>query len=185
MALIGYARVSTEDQSCQPQLDALQRASCEKTFTDEGVSGKLGSRPGLDECLAYLRAGDTLVITKLDRLGRSLKNLIELSASLGERGVGLKVLDQGIDTTTPIGRMFFHVVGAFAEFERDLIVERTLAGLATARAAGKVGGRPRKLTARQVEHLRADVASGKHTVTELAEDYQVSRPTVYRALQDN
>jgi DNA invertase Pin-like site-specific DNA recombinase len=182
MTLIGYARVSTGDQSTRPQLDALKAAGVERTFSDDGVSGKLASRPQLDLALAYLRPGDTLVVTKLDRLGRSLKHLIELSNDLARAGVNLRVLNQGIDTSTSGGRLFFHMVGAFAEFERDLIVERTNDGLATARAKGKFGGRPKKLTPRQVEHLRADVASGKHTVTELAQDYGISRPTVYRAL---
>lgn len=182
MTLIGYARVSTDDQKTGPQLAALDTAGCEKMFTDHGVSGKLASRPELDKCLAYLRAGDVLVVTKLDRLGRSLQHLITLSIELRERGVDLKVLSQGIDTSNPAGRLFFHMVGAFAEFERDLISERTKEGLAAARARGRFGGRPTKLTARQIDHLRADVQSGKHTITELATDYGVSRPTVYRAL---
>jgi DNA invertase Pin-like site-specific DNA recombinase len=183
MPLIGYARVSTEQQIIKTQLDALKSAGCERTFSDDGVSGKLASRPQLDLCLAYLRAGDTLAVTKLDRLGRSLKHLIELSNDLAQAEVNLRVLDQGIDTSTPGGRLFFHMVGAFAEFERDLIVERTMDGLATARAAGRFGGRPAKLTARQIEHLRADVDARKCTITELAADYGVSRPTVYRALK--
>jgi DNA invertase Pin-like site-specific DNA recombinase len=183
MTLIGYARVSTGDQSTRAQRDTLKAAGCERIFDEPGVSGKLTSRPELDKCLAYLRPGDGLVVTKLDRLGRSLKHLIELSVELRERGVDLKVLNQGIDTATPGGRLFFHMVGAFAEFERDLISERTHDGLAAARSQGHFGGRPRKLTARQIEHLRADVNSrGKTSITELAKDYGVSRPTIYRAL---
>lgn len=182
MSLIGYARVSTLDQHAEAQGDQLVAAGCVKVFTDEGVSGKLARRPELDACLAYLRAGDTLVITKLDRLGRSVKNLIEQALELAARGVELRVLHQGIDTTTPAGRLTFHLLAAIAEFERDLIVERTNEGLQAARARGRHGGRPRSLTPAQVERARARVDAGE-TITTVAEDFRVSRPTIYAALQ--
>ncbi|MBV8933332.1 MAG: recombinase family protein, partial [Kutzneria sp.] len=145
MSLIGYARVSTRDQHPEAQTDALTEAGCERIFTDK-ASGKLARRPELDKTLEYLRDGDTLVVTKLDRLGRSVRNLVELSAELDRRGVGLRVLHQGIDTSTPGGRLFFHIIAGIAEFERDLISERTLDGLDAARARGRKGGRRPKLT---------------------------------------
>jgi DNA invertase Pin-like site-specific DNA recombinase len=133
---IGVARVSTRDQNPESQIDALRAAGCEKIFTDK-ASGKLARRPELDKALLVARAGDQIVVTKLDRLGRSLENLIELSKQLQESGVGLVVLDQGIDTTTAIGRMFFQILGAIAEFEHALMSERTVDGLAAARARGR------------------------------------------------
>src|SRR3954462_4549889 len=144
--LIGYARVSTADQNLDAQLDALDRAGCEKVFTDK-VSGSRAERPGLDQALAFVRdrKGDTLVVWKLDRLGRSLKHLIETIGSLSERGIGFKSLQENIDTTTSTGKLVFHVFAALAEFERHLIRERTGAGLAAARARGRKGGRPRCL----------------------------------------
>lgn len=180
MALIGYGRVSTEDQNLGAQTDALTAAGCEQLFTDK-ASGKLARRPELDKALAYLRSGDTLVITKLDRLGRSLKNLIELSETLRERGIGLRVLHQGIDTSTPAGRMFFNVIGAIAEFERDLISERTTEGLAAARARGRKGGRPAKLTDTKLTTAREMYESKRYTVREIADTVGVSRATLYRA----
>lgn len=181
MARIGYARVSTIDQKAQSQRDALERAGCSRVFTDQGVSGKLASRPQLDACLAYLRDGeDTLVAVKLDRLGRSLRNLIDLIEGLAARDIGLVVLDQGIDTTTAAGRMFFHIVAAFAEFERDLISERTKAGLAATRARGRKGGRKDKLTPAQAAHVRELYAAKTHTIAEIGALVGVSRPTVYR-----
>lgn len=152
---VGYGRVSTRDQHPEAQHDALTAAGCDEIFIDK-ASGKLASRPQLDKTLLSAnRAGDQLVITKLDRLGRSLENLIELSKTLGDRGVDLVVLDQRIDTSTPVGRMFFHVLGAVAEFEHALISERTLDGLAAARARGRRGGPKPKLGARQVQLAQA------------------------------
>lgn len=184
MALIGYGRVATDDQHPESQIDALTAAGCDPAhlFIDRGVSGKLAKRPKLDLALAYIRPGDLLVITRLDRLGRSVKNLIELSAALDERGVGLKVIEQGIDTSTAAGRMFFHVLAALAEFEAALISERTHDGLAAARARGRKGGRPRKLSERQVATIR-HMHDGGSTVTELAETFRVSRPTIYSVLE--
>jgi DNA invertase Pin-like site-specific DNA recombinase len=182
MALIGYSRVSTQDQHPEAQHDALTTAGCERIFTDK-ASGKLARRPQLDAALAYLRPGDVLVITKLDRLGRSVRNLVDLALDLEQRDVQLRVLDQGIDTSTAGGRLFFHIVGAIAEFERDLIAERTRDGLAAARARGRKGGRRPKLSDRQVAQVRAMHASGEHTIAGIAETFKVTRPTIYRVLE--
>lgn len=189
MALIGYARVSTTDQNIEAQTDALTAAGCERIFTDR-ASGKLASRPELDKVLEYLRAGDTLVITKLDRLGRSVRNLIDLVAELERRGVGLLVLHQAIDTSTPGGKLFFHIMSGIAEFERDLISERTRDGLEAARARGRKGGRRPALSAAQIEQARKMYAAtgddGKrlHTMKEIAEVLRCSRATLYRVLGD-
>lgn len=181
MASIGYARVSTKDQDHTLQREALTDAGCEKIFT-ETASGALRERPVLASLLEYLRPGDVLVVWKLDRLGRSVQHLIEVVTSLQERGIGFRSLTEGFDTTIAMGRMLFQILGALAEFEREIIRERTLAGLAVARAAGKKGGRRPKLTERQVEMARQMHASGEHTITAIAEILGVTRPTVYRVL---
>ena len=139
--LIGYARVSTQDQTLHLQMDALEKIGCTKIFTDT-ISGSATQRLGLDEALDYVREGDTLVVWKLDRLGRSLKHLIETIATLNNRKIGFKSITENIDTTTSGGKLVFHIFGALAEFERNLIRERTLAGLEAARARGRLGGRP-------------------------------------------
>jgi DNA invertase Pin-like site-specific DNA recombinase len=139
--LIGYARISTHEQNLDLQEDALKAAGCKKVYTDK-TGGAKSERPGLEKALADARPGDTLVVWKLDRLGRSLKHLIETVTDLSHRGVGFKSLQENIDTTTSGGKLVFHVFGALAEFERDIIRERTLAGLAAARARGRKGGRP-------------------------------------------
>ena len=190
MARIGYSRVSTEQQSNDPQLDRLNAAGCERIFTDV-ITGKLASRPEWDKCRDHLREGDVLVIVRLDRIGRSVKNLIEVVSSLGARGVDLLVLDQAIDTTTPVGKFMFHVLAAIAEFERDLIRERTMDGLAAARARGRKGGRTAKLSATQQATLRKmyDAKGGdgirQYTVQEIAEALGVHRTTVYDYLARN
>ena len=148
----GYARVSTLAQTNDPQLDRLKAAGVDRIFTDV-ITGKLASRPEWDKCLDYLREGDVLVIVRLDRIGRSVKNLIEVVNSLGEAGVDLLVLDQNIDTTTPAGKFMFHILASLAEFERDLIRERTMDGLAAARARGRKGGAKPKLGPGQVATL--------------------------------
>lgn len=190
--LVGYARVSTHSQCDDSQVDELRAAGCEKLFVDHGVSGKLAKRPQLDACLEYLREGDTLVITRLSRAMRSLKHLLDLAGQGGvleQRGIGLKVLKQGIDTTTPHGRLVFHILGAVDEFQRELIVEGTHEGLAAARARGRNGGRPRKLTEAQRQHARelyeSEGADGKrkHTVADIAALLGVSRGTVYAVLE--
>lgn len=186
---IGYGRVSTQEQHPEAQEDALLKAGCDKVFIDQ-ASGKLASRPELDKALLMLREGDSLVITKLDRLGRSLKNLIAMSEELRERGVALVVLDQGIDTSTPIGRMFYQILGAVAEFERELIVERTKDGLTAARARGRVGGRKKALgnrqaaLARQMYDEKGEDGKRAHTVAAIAKELGVSRPTIYRYLDE-
>jgi DNA invertase Pin-like site-specific DNA recombinase len=192
MTIAGYARVSTNDQNLDLQADRLAAAGCdpEHVYLDH-ASGKLAHRPEWDRCRNYLRAGDTLVITKLDRIGRSVKNLIEIIEWLETGGIGLRVIDQGIDTTTPAGKLFFHLVAAFAEFEHAMIVERTKEGLAAARARGRMGGSRPKLTARQAARARELYdslgADGKrlHTVTEIGNVFSVSRQTIYRALENS
>jgi DNA invertase Pin-like site-specific DNA recombinase len=184
MELIGYARISTTDQNPEAQTDALTAAGCERTFVDHGVSGKLAKRPKLDAAMDYVRAGDVLVITKLDRLGRSVKNLIELAERLDKAGVGLLVLHQGIDTTTPTGKMLFHVLAAIAEFERDLISERTKDGLTAARARGRKGGRRPVLTPDKLATARTLVDGKQHTMQQIADVIGVSRASLYRALDE-
>lgn len=179
---IGYARVSTTDQNLNSQTDALTLAGCTKIFADK-ISGKLAKRPQLDAALEYLREGDVLVITKLDRLGRSLKNLIELSAQLQARGIDLVVITQGIDTTTPSGRLMFNLLAAVAEFQRELIVENTREGLEAARARGKKGGRKPVMTPDKIAIARQMYDSKLHTVDAIAKTLSVSRPTIYRALE--
>lgn len=179
--LIGYARVSTADQSLDLQLDELRRAGCdpERIYTDV-ASGARDDRPGLKLTLEVLRRGDTLVVWKLDRLGRSLRHLIETVAGLEQRGVGLRVLREAIDTTTPGGRLFFHMIGALAEFERDLIRERTMAGLVAARARGRNGGRPKVLSASKLAQARALMADKSISIKEICETLGVSKTTLYR-----
>jgi DNA invertase Pin-like site-specific DNA recombinase len=179
--LIGYARVSTDDQKAQLQVDALKDAGCVLVFTDT-ASGSLASRPQLDKMIEHLRPGDVVVVWRLDRLGRSLKNLIALVEDLAEKGVGFRSLSESIDTTTANGKLFFSIMGALAEFERDLIRERTNAGLAAARARGRVGGRPPTMTPEKVTVARQMYASREHTVEAIARTLGVSRKTIYRHL---
>ena len=178
---IGVARVSTRDQNPEAQEDALKAAGCEQIFTDK-ASGKLARRPELDKALMVAREGDQIVVTKLDRLGRSLENLIELSKTLEARGIVLVVLDQGIDTSTAVGRMFFQILGAIAEFEHALMSERTVDGLASARSRGRTGGQKPKLGKRQIEIAREMYDSQKYTVQQIADEFGVTRPTIYRHL---
>jgi DNA invertase Pin-like site-specific DNA recombinase len=184
MTRIGYARVSTTDQNLDAQLDALKAAGCEKVFTDK-VSGKLAKRPGMNKALEYLRPGDALVITKLDRLGRSLKHLLEISAMLRERGIDLVVTSQGIDTSTPAGRMYFSVLGAIAEFEREMISERTKEGLDAARARGRKGGRKPVMSPEKTAVARQMYDSKQHTMDAIAKVLGVSRASIYRALGED
>lgn len=180
MTDVGYARVSTADQDPQLQLDALEAAGVTKVFTDE-ASGARASRPELDECMKYLRPGDTLVVWKLDRLGRNVGHLVATLNGLAERGIEFRSLTEGMDTSNAAGRLLFHIFASLAEFERELIRERTLAGLAAARAKGHYGGRPRALSARQEEMVRTLKASGTGAV-EIARTLGVGTSTVYRAL---
>jgi DNA invertase Pin-like site-specific DNA recombinase len=176
----GYARVSTADQDEALQLDALQSARCERIFVDKS-SGKLEHRPALDEMLGVLRAGDTLVVWRLDRLGRSLRHLIDVVSDLERRGVALRSLREAIDTSTPGGKLIFHVFGALAEFERDLIRERTTAGLAAARARGRTGGRPSVWTPEKLKTARSMYAN-EQDVSTISRVLGVSRASVYRGL---
>ncbi|MFB7548609.1 recombinase family protein [Streptomyces sp. NPDC056154] len=185
---IGYGRVSTRDQNPEAQEDALHKANCDQVYVDK-ASGKLASRPELDKALIAARDGDEFVITKLDRLGRSTKNLLELSERLRGNGITLVVLDQGIDTSTPAGVMFFTILGAIAEFEHSMMVERTHDGLAAARARGRVGGRKQALKPRQVQLAQemydelGDDGKRKHTVQDIANELGVARTTIYRYLE--
>ena len=178
---IGYARVSTIEQNVQPQIDQLKQAGCERIFRDK-VSGAKTERPGLQEAIDFLREGDTLVVWRLDRLGRSLKHLLETVSELEEGGIGFRSLQENIDTTTSGGRLIFHIFGALAEFERNLIRERTMAGLRAARARGRVGGRPRKLDAKKTELAYRLYDEKKYAVKEICQMLGVSKPTLYAYL---
>ncbi|MDF2365641.1 recombinase family protein [Sneathiella sp.] len=180
---IGYARVSTDDQDLSLQIDALKKAGCEKIFQDGGISGIVRNRKALGEALSTLQAGDVLVTWRLDRLGRSLAHLIDIIADLGEREIGFQSLCEVVDTTTPGGKLTFHIMGALAEFERSLISERTKAGMASAKARGKKLGRPRKLTDIQLRHARKRIETGGTTIRALAEKLGVSPKTLSKALR--
>lgn len=179
--LLGYARVSTVDQDVALQHDALAATGCYRVFTDK-VSGSIQARPALTDLLDQLRPGDTLVVWRLDRLGRSIRHLIDLLTDLESRGVGFRSLTESIDTTSPGGRLIFHVFAALAEFERGLIRERTNAGPAAARARGRTGGRPPHLTADQIATARRLYEQKDMTVNRIGEVLGVSRTTIYRAL---
>lgn len=179
--LVGYARVSTQDQKPELQIDALKVAGCEKVFVEKS-SGAQRERPELKAALDYMRDGDTLVVWKLDRLARSMKQLIETVEGLEEVGVGFRSLTEAIDTTTPGGKLVFHVFGALAEFERSIIRERTRAGLDAARARGRKGGRPPKLREDNLRAARAMLADGEFTVEAIAKRLNVSPATLYRHL---
>ncbi len=178
---IGYARVSTQDQRSELQLDALAVAGCEQVF-HEKISGKDKDRPELETCLKVVRQGDTLVVWRLDRLGRSLKDLVEIVHALQERGIGFQSLTENIDTTNAGGKLVFHVFAALAEFERSLIRERTMAGLAAARARGRKGGRKSKLEKSDVRKAVAMLRDPLMTKTEVAKHFGVSRVTLNAAL---
>jgi DNA invertase Pin-like site-specific DNA recombinase len=179
--LLGYARVSTADQNPDLQLDALRAAGCYRLFVDT-ASGALDERPQLAKVLDHLRSGDTLVVWKLDRLGRSLRHLIDTVAELERRDIGFRSLQESIDTTSPGGKLIFHIFGALAEFERDLIRQRTLAGLAAARARGRAGGRPRSMTATKIALARQMYDAQQHSLAEIAKTLGVSRASIYRHL---
>jgi DNA invertase Pin-like site-specific DNA recombinase len=180
--VIGYARVSTTEQNSTSQVDAIRQQGASKVFIDTYTGTKM-SRPEFDKALDYLREGDLLVVTRLDRLGRSTKDLLSIAEQLKARGIGLKVVEQNIDTSSAEGRLFFTIVSAFAEFEHSLIVSRTKDGLAAARARGRTGGRKPKLSESQVREIKKMYAAGEKTVAEIASLFSTSRPTVYRALE--
>ena len=178
--LIGYARVSTQDQNVDVQVEALKAAGCERVFSEIASGAKRG-RPVLAETLAFLRSDDTLVVFKLDRVARSLPHLIELMDGLKTKGTGFRSLTEEINTTTPGGKLLFHLMAAIAEFERDLILERTQAGLKAARAKGRVGGRPRQMTEEKIMAARNLLTNGT-AVRDVAKAVGVSVPTLYRWL---
>ncbi|KGJ21149.1 recombinase family protein [Paracoccus sanguinis] len=183
MSLIGYARVSTAEQDLALQLDALHAAGTTRIFEDRGVSGARTERLGLNAALSFLRDGDTLVVWKLDRLGRSMTHLLQTVSDLEGRGVGFRSLTENIDTTTPTGRLVFHIFGALGQFERDLIRERTNAGLTAAAARGRKGGRPMAATPERVARARQLIATGL-TVREAAARVKVGKSALYAALRN-
>lgn len=179
---IGYARVSTQEQTLDLQQDALDNIGCHKIFTDT-ISGATAERPGLTEALHYVRAGDTLVVWRLDRLGRSLKHLIDTITDLNNRSIGFKSITENIDTTTSGGKLIFHIFGALAEFERDIIRERTKAGLAAARARGRLGGRPKARTLntlKKVAIAQALYNDKTNSIDDICNTLHISRATLYR-----
>ncbi len=178
----GYARISTADQNLSLQEDALKTEGCQRIYKDI-ASGARTARPGLEEALAYLREGDLLVVWKLDRLGRSVPHLIDTIQTLNQQGIGFKSLQENIDTTTSGGKLIFHIFSALAEFERDLIQERTRAGLKAARARGRLGGRPPLLQEHQVKKMLGRYDEQKITVAEICKIYGISRPSFYNYLK--
>ena len=181
---VGYARVSTEDQHLHLQTDALKKAGCGKIFTDE-MSGVSSERPGLHEALTFMREGDTLVVWRLDRLGRSLKDLIERVEGLKQRQVEFRSLTENIDTSSSGGKFMFHVFSALAEFERELIRERTMAGLRAARAGGRLGGRPKGMTPEKVRMAARLMRDPEVSVKDVCQTLGVSRTTLYRYVRPN
>jgi DNA invertase Pin-like site-specific DNA recombinase len=180
--IVGYARVSTSDQHLHLQHDALTKAGCEKIYQDQ-LSGASTERPGWNQARAALREGDTLVVWRLDRLGRSLKHLIDTIAELNNAGVAFKSVTENLDTGSTGGRLIFHIFGALAEFERELIRERTHAGLTAARARGRKGGRPPALDAKAIASAQQLLRDPNQSVTEVARLLGVARSTLYRALK--
>jgi DNA invertase Pin-like site-specific DNA recombinase len=179
---IGYARVSTHDQTLNMQLDALKQAGCEQVYTDT-VSGSQTDRPGLTEALSHLREGDTLVVWRLDRLGRSLRDLIDRITELNTQKIGFKSITEQIDTTTSGGKLIFHIFGALAEFERDIIKERTTAGLTAARARGKVGGRRRSLSQKDIALVKKLYADQNTSIADICRSFHISRWTLQRYIK--
>lgn len=180
---VGYARVSTQDQNLNLQMDDLKKAGCEKIFTDV-VSGTKSERDGLEEALTFLREGDTFVVWKLDRLGRSLKHLIEIVTDLNDKKIGFRSLRENIDTTTPGGKLIFHIFGALSEFEREIIRERTFAGLAAARARGRMGGRKPVMDNQKIA-MAVSLINNNIPTNKVCETLGVSRATLYRYLKQN
>src|SRR3954447_3660238 len=179
--LIGYARISTQDQTLDLQQDALNQAGCDQVYTDT-ASGSAAERTGLEQAFSHLRKGDTLVVWRLDRLGRSLKHLIETVAALDERGIGFRSLQESFDTTTSSGKLVFHVFASLAEFERNLTRERTMAGLKAARARGRKGGRPRSLDEKKRAQAVTLHGDPTNSVADICRTLGVSRATLYRYL---
>lgn len=181
---IGYARVSTTDQKLDLQLDALHQAGCIKIFTDE-LSAVKADRPGLQAALDFLREGDTLVVWRLDRLGRSVKDLIQIVEGLRQDGVQFSTLTENIDTSTPSGEMVFHVIAALAQFERGIIRERTKAGLVAARSRGRVGGRKKALTPAEIKMIASLMQNRTTSVQDVLKRFGISKATLYRYVGPN
>lgn len=177
--IVGYARVSTEEQKLDLQLDALRKAGCEKIFKDK-VSGVSTERPGLEGAISFARAGDTLVVWRLDRFGRSLKDLVSRIEELRKRDIGFRSIQESVETTSATGKLVFHIFGALAEFERDLVRQRTMAGLESARARGRLGGRPRSMDAKKVRLASRLMKDPDLSVREICEAVGVSSATLYR-----
>lgn len=180
---IGYARVSTVDQHFRMQEDALKSSGCEEIYTDV-ISGVKSQRPGLEKAFSHLREGDTLIVWKLDRLGRSIQHLIQTINDLQNKKIAFKSLQENMDTSTSGGKLIFHIFSALAEFERSLIQERTQAGLKAARARGKMGGRPPLLDTRQINRMIEMYNEQKNTVAEICKIYSISRPSFYNYLNN-
>lgn len=178
---IGYARVSSTEQNLDLQRDALHEAGCDQIY-EEKISGKSAERPELVSCLRALRAGDKLIVWRLDRLGRSLSDLLRIVSDLEERGIAFESITEKIETRSAAGRLIFHVFSSLSEFERSLIRERTKAGLAAARARGRVGGRKRKLDEKQIREIRALMRDPAIRISDIAKRYSVSRSTIYKSL---
>jgi DNA invertase Pin-like site-specific DNA recombinase len=181
--LVGYARVSTHDQNIDLQKDELAKAGCQRIFYDI-VSGVRSERTGLNEAINYIREGDILVVWKLDRLGRSLKHLINIVSELKKQKIGFKSLRENIDTTSSGGRLIFHVFGALAEFERELIKERTCAGLLAARSRGKKGGRPKIMDAKKIAMAKTLYNDKQNSIGDICKTLKISKPTLYRYLNN-
>ena len=179
--LVGYARVSTQDQNLELQSDALTKAGCERIFK-EVIGGSRPERTGIQEALNILRSGDTLIVWRLDRLGRSLKHLIDIVNQLREQDIGFRSLQESIDTTTSGGKLIFHMFGALAEFERDVIRERTQAGLQAARSRGRQGGRPRVLDGEKLAMVRSMYEDRKYLPDDICKAMGISRSTLYRSV---
>lgn len=179
---IGYARVSTGDQKLDLQLDALSAAGCDRYFSDV-ASGARAERKGLAEALEYVRAGDTLVVWRLDRLGRNLGHLIETVNALQARGIQFRSLVENIDTGTPTGQLIFHIFGALAQFERELIRERVQAGLVAARARGRKGGRPSRLSPKQAQQAQRLYDDPSNSIEEISKTLHIGRSTLYRYIK--
>jgi len=179
---VGYARVSTFEQDLDLQLDALEKEGCDRIFCDQGESGAKGSRSEWDNCLGHLREGDMLVIWKLDRASRSTKHLIELAEDLKKKSIELRSLKEQIDTSTAMGKFFFRMTASIAELERDIIRERTLAGLAAARARGRKGGRKKSITEGQKLEAKRLAAAGDLTITDICAEVDISRASYYRLI---
>lgn len=185
MGIIGYARVSTQGQELDLQLDALRAAGCQRIFEDRGVSGAKATRPGLDALVRYVRDGDVLTVYKLDRLGRNVSHLLAFVEELSKRKVGFRSLTEQLDTTTPGGRLLFHLFASLSQFERDLIAERTNAGLVAAAARGRKGGRPRSVTPEKLARAKELMVDRKLTTPEIARRLKVSKSALYDALAES